>query len=190
MKVIVQAVKERLEWVNKHILPQIPHAEICLEEATEYHSNNAYRTFVRSLEMTGDEACLHLEDDVQLADDFLNKVISEVNKRPNEVIQFFSMRKADLEVGSRYEAGSKFLMAQCFYLPKGMSKYIANFASVYEERNPNMQGSPLDTMVADFLKINKITYWVVVPNLVNHRQIKSVIDPRRSTKRQSKTFKP
>lgn len=43
-------------------------------------------------------------------------------------------------------------------------------------------------MIADFLKLNKINYLNIVPNLVDHQCVKSRIDPRRSTKRQSLTF--
>ena len=43
--------------------------------------------------------------------------------------------------------------------------------------------------INDFSKDIKIKYWNVCPNLVDHKIMKSRIDPRRSSKRQSFTFK-
>ena len=55
----------------------------------------AMDTFMRSMQATN-EARVHLEDDVILTSNFKEKIELEIEKRPNEVIQFFSMRKADL----------------------------------------------------------------------------------------------
>lgn len=48
--------------------------------------------------------------------------------------------------------------------------------------------SGLDLMVADWLKGRREKYWIHVPSLVQHRTLPSLIDSRRSTKRQSQTF--
>ena len=68
-----------------------------------------------------------------------------------------------------------------------MVKYwyeVGSKSKCYEE-NPNA----MDFLVRDFLKDNKHKYWLVIPNLVQHQEGKSVIDPRRSSKRQSLYFK-
>ncbi len=44
-------------------------------------------------------------------------------------------------------------------------------------------------MVADFLKERHMRYYIHVPSLVEHRIGKSLIDPRRSSRRQSLTFR-
>lgn len=143
-------------------------------------------TFLRMLESVGDDAGLFMEDDIILCDDFVKKAFDEIRKRPNNVIQFFSMRKDDLTIGSRYITGSKYLMNQCFYLPEGMAKEILEFAKDWKgwEKDP----TGLDTLIASYLKSKKLRYWNVCPNLVDHKVQKSRIDSRRSSKRQSLTF--
>lgn len=147
---------------------------------------NATETFLRMLDSAGQEACLFMEDDIILCDNFTERVLHEINKRPDDVIQFFSMRKDDLTIGSRYITGSKYLMNQCFYLPKGMAKEILEFAKDWKgwEKDP----TGLDTLIASYLKSKKLRYWNVCPNLVDHKVQKSRIDSRRSSKRQSLTF--
>lgn len=156
--------------------------EICRDR-----KHDAMDTFLLSLEMAGEAPCVHLEDDIVLCDDFVDKVTKEVSKRQNEVIQFFSMRKDDLTVGSRYIRGSQFCMNQCFYLPAGMGLELLEYSKTWArmEEEPNAY----DYMMADYFKEHKIKYWNVVPNLVDHLPMKSRINPRRSTKRQSFTFK-
>ena len=46
----------------------------------------------------------------------------------------------------------------------------------------------MDYLVRDFLKDNKYKYWIYQPCLVQHMECKSVIDPRRSSKRQCINF--
>jgi hypothetical protein len=54
----------------------------------------------------------------------------------------------------------------------------------------NLEDHPngTDQMVCDFLKSRREKYWLHVPSLVDHRIAVSMIDPRRSSKRQSLTF--
>ena len=148
--------------------------------------HDAMDTFKLSLEMAGEDAVVNMEDDIILCKDFYNKIMKEIEKRPNEVIQFFSMRNDDLTIGSRYIPGRTFCMAQCFYIPKGMSKEVLDYMNKWTryEEEPNA----LDYLFADYLKENKIKYWNVCPNLVDHKIQKSRINPRRSSKRQSFTF--
>ena len=114
------------------------------------------------------------------------KIALEIEKRPDDVIQFFSMRKDDLTIGSRYINGGRFCMNQCFYLPAGMSRDILDYMDSWGRYAEHPTG--YDILMADFFKSRKIKYWNVCPNLVDHAQGKSRIDPRRSSKRQSFTF--
>ena len=143
--------------------------------------------FSRALKAAGGEPCVHLEDDIILTKGFVDKISMVIASRPEMVCQFFSMRKADLEVGSRVVSGANFLAAVCFYLPADMSRGVYNFLPNWERWDEHPTG--LDLAVADYFKINKIKYYINIPNLVDHRVGKSVIDPRRSSKRVSKTFK-
>jgi hypothetical protein len=144
-------------------------------------------TFRYSLELTGDDACVNMEDDIILCQDFYNKIQEEIKKRPNDVIQFFSMRGDDLTIGSRYINGGTFCMNQCFYLPKGMSKKLLKYMDEWTryDEEPNAY----DYLMGDYFRLHKIKYWNVCPNLVDHKVQKSRINPRRSSKRQSFTFK-
>ena len=177
-RIIIRAVKERANYVD-YLTENIPDAEICWDK-----ERNAMSTFLDALRMAGDDPVVHMEEDALLAKDFRNRLEAEIAKQPERVIQFFSMRKGDLEVGSRWDGS--FLMGQCFYLPAGYSRLLLNFYSIWKEREQHPTG--LDTMVGHFLKKRKEKYWIHVPNLVDHRVGKSQIDPRRSSKRVSKTF--
>ena len=95
------------------------------------------------------------------------------------------MRGADLEIGSRFD--NNFMMGQCFYMPLTYSKQLLEFKNTWTDIELHPTG--LDSMLADFLKSRREKHWIQVPNLVDHRVGKSLIDSRRSSKRQSKTFK-
>ena len=163
-------------------LQAIPNLMIC--EDTKHEAKDTYRM---SLEMAGDDACVNMEDDIILCDHFYDRAMNEISKRPNDVIQFFSMRGDDLKIGSRYIPGYQYLMNQCFYLPMGMARAILEYMPYWLKENEGIVGGT-DSLTRDFFKLAKIKYWNVVPNLVDHKQVKSRIDPRRSTKRQSFTF--
>ena len=178
MRMIVRAMPERADFIL-YLREKLPQAEFCFDQ-----KRNAMDTFVRAMEMAGNEPCLHMEEDILLTRNFVDKVSAVIKSRPHEVIQFFSMRKDDVEIGSRYD--NNFIMAQCFYLPAGYSALIADFKQYWSEFDAHPTG--LDLMVNDFLRLRKEKYWIHIPNLVDHRVAKSLIDPRRSSKRQSKTF--
>jgi len=178
MRVIIRAVPEREEFIN-YLKKHLPEAEWCMDK-----KRDAMDTFVRAMEMAGDDACLHMEEDVILTERFLGKINAAISRQPDAVIQFFSMRKDDITVGSRYD--NNFIMGQCFYLPAGYSALIADFKQYWSGLKEHPTG--VDMMVNDFLRIRKEKYWLHVPSLVEHRVTKSTIDPRRSSKRQSKTF--
>ena len=162
-------------------IAQIPDLIVCRDV-----KHDAMDTFRMSLAMIGDAPAVNLEDDIILCDNFREKILTEINQRPNEVIQFFSMRKDDLTIGSRYIRGGDFCMNQCFYLPPKMSADLLKYMDIWQgyEQNP----TAYDYLMADYFKEHKIKYWNVCPNLVDHKIQKSRINPRRSTKRQSFTF--
>jgi hypothetical protein len=95
------------------------------------------------------------------------------------------MREADISIGSRYD--NNFCMNQCFYLPPGYSSKLYEFYNNWKDKEVHPTG--YDYMLNDFLKERKEKYWISIPSLVDHREMKSLISSRRSSKRQSKTFK-
>lgn len=165
-----------------YYIEHIPGLEICRDR-----THNAMDTFFLSLEMAGDAPCVNMEDDIVLCDDFSERLSEQIRGHEDDVIQFFSMRKDDMTVGSRYINGSAFCMNQCFYLPAGMSRELLEFGKNWERIKEHPTG--YDYLMADYFKLHKIKYWNVVPNLVDHLPMKSRINPRRSTKRQSYTFR-
>jgi len=46
----------------------------------------------------------------------------------------------------------------------------------------------VDQMVADWMSVWCLRYWLVVPSLAQHKEGPSMIDPRRARSRQSRTF--
>lgn len=159
--------------------------------ATTLYSSDDYGrghrpNFLNALTLAGSAPALHFEDDILLAENFLERAHAAIAERPETVIQFFSMRKADLETGSRLESGRTFMMTQCFYLPAGHSAALHAHYPHWKDAEKHV--SAVDIFTADFLKSRKEKYWIHVPSLVQHRQTVSIIDKRRSQFRQSLTF--
>tara|TARA_R110000803_G_scaffold205215_1_gene271735 strand:+ start:337 stop:900 length:564 start_codon:yes stop_codon:yes gene_type:complete len=181
MRYILRTCAGREDYAN-YVKSLIPSVEICFDNGL-----GAMGNFLKSLEMSKDDAVVNLEDDIWITKNFEKKLNEVVSVKPSSVIQFFSMRKADLTDGSRWDAGRSYLMAQCTYFPPKMSRGILAFSKKYE--NIKHKSHPLDSMVADYLNKTRMKYWIHCPSLVDHRVGKSMIDPRRaSTNRQSFTF--
>lgn len=178
-QIIIRAVPERAEFID-YLKGHLPQARWCMDQ-----TRNAFDTFASALAMAGDSACVHMEEDAILTVGFQEKVDAEIALRPDRVIQFFSMRGADLTEGSRWDRS--FLAAVCFYLPAGYSRSLLDYAKTWAGRSQHPTG--LDLTVSDFLRARKEPYWITCPSLVQHRVARSVIDSRRSSKRQSKTFR-
>tara|TARA_B100001013_G_scaffold322709_1_gene233297 strand:- start:158 stop:676 length:519 start_codon:yes stop_codon:yes gene_type:complete len=150
-------------------------------------------TFLRSLEIVGDDASVHFEDDICLTVDFIEKSELIISGRENDVIQFFSRSTKDAQEGSRWTSYYSFLC--CTYFPRGMSRRIRTFYDSSDWDNERgVQLSGLDTMVDKFLSVNRIKHWTHIPSLVQHASEPSIIGTTgygrdRSHYRQSKTFK-
>lgn len=182
MEIIVRCHPRRqncIEYLAKHL----PKETIFSNDInTDGHRKN----FLKALGIAGKEAALHLEEDIFLTANFLDKAKAVINLYPEKVIQFFSMRKADLEIGSRFDRGSTFMMTQCFYLPSGYSALLLSHYPNWADKDKHI--SAVDIFTSDFLKSRKEKYYIFVPSLVDHRSLVSLIDKRRSRNRQSKTF--
>lgn len=149
--------------------------------------DSALDTWQRALAEARDEPVLLIEDDVKLAPAFRTKVQQVIDTRPDDVIQFFSMRAADETVGSRYEPGRTFLMNQCVYFPRAAASSLLDYSRKwqYHDERAELQH---DVCVRAWLKSNDMRYWIHVPSLVQHESWKSEINPTRSSARQAKTF--
>jgi hypothetical protein len=189
IKMIIMTCKGREHLANR-LKEQLPNAIINYDNFTNVGkmTTTAWFNYVRGWKLAGDEACLQMDDDIELCDDFENKIKEAINKYPDNVIQFFSMRKKDLTEGTRFESGRTFMMQQCYYLPKGVAKGIVEFSKKFYDYTLE-KNCPTDHCIADYMTSNKMKYVIWIPNLVNHLEEKSAIDKRRSSKRQSLTFK-
>lgn len=188
MKYIIMTCEGR-QWMVDELLKSVPNALISFDTFIDSGINDtAYQNFLQALQMIAEGPAVLMEDDIELVDGFQDKIEAVIKDKPNDLIQFFSMRKKDLTEGSRYDYGRNFLMNQCVYYPKGMASELLEYAKEFNTIRQE-KGSPNDTCVSYFLKDKKLKYWISIPNLVNHRVGKSAIDSRRSSKRQSLTFK-
>jgi len=178
MRVIIRSTPECIEY-QAYLSRHIPDAEWIVD--TDRRGSMA--TFLDAMRLAADDPTLVLEDDILLTEGFLQKAHDAASWHPTSVIQFFSMRQADLTEGSRWDR--KFSMNQCTFFPAGYGPEIAAYHDRWPARDVR---TGYDTMINDWLASRREPYWLHVPSLVEHRVCKSRIDPRRSSKRQSKTF--
>ena len=178
---IVTAVKEREDHVN-YLRKHIPNLIVVWDKWKD-----PMETFMRAWGEYPVRPSIRLQDDVVLTKNFCEKVENVIRQHPNDVIQFFSRRKKDIEVGTRWETPSGYLNNQCHYLPKGMAGRIFDFGLTWEyiEEHPTAD----DLLMRHFFTEKGIRYLLHVPSLVEHAKVASAIDPRRSWHRQSVTFK-
>lgn len=158
-------------------------------EVIEDIGYGAIPTFLKCL-CNDENDLLYLEDDVILCKDFKNeleKVFSELGK--DNLIQLFSLKKVITK--TTLMNGSTYCGNVGFFIPKEMRLELVKYFNEVWSKSQCFKDNPtaMDYLVRDFLKDNKYKYWLVVPNLIQHQEGKSVIDPRRSSKRQSLYFK-
>ncbi len=154
----------------------------------EINGGLATQTYIASLKELGSDPGVILEDDCIIPDNFKDRIEAEIAKRPEDVINFFSRRSADLTIGERYISGGAYSYNVCTYFPKDMA---IDLAKEIEDkyRDLLLDGSDTDIGFQEYMKARKIRYWQVVPNLVDHAKGPSTIDTRRAYDRSSKTFK-
>jgi hypothetical protein len=183
MRYIVRAMPEREQFLAP-IRAELPALEVVWDR-----SRNAIETWLAALECAGNDAAIHLEDDILPTRGLLAKLDRAIIEHPDHVIQFFSLRRADRQLGSRWMAGSSFLMLQCCHLPPGYSAELLAYYPHWPRRHTE-PGGP-DVHIKDWLvHRGGERYWLHVPSLVQHLAVRSLIDPRRSSHRQSPTFIP
>lgn len=180
MKIIVRCHPDRQDFVD-YLEKYLPKETIFSNDANK---QGARANFLNALALAEDEACLHLEEDIYLTQDFLEKAYKVIKKYPSMVIQFFSQNPSDLIIGSRFD--NNFLGCLCFYTPTTYSARLLNYFSQWPDKNKYVAGS--DLMLAAFLKSINQPYYLSVPSLVQHREGFSLIDKNKPINRQSPTF--
>ena len=181
---VVTAVESRRPFIE-YLRHHIPNLNVVWDQ-----NQDPMETFMRAWGSHPENPTIFLQDDIILTKDFLIKVHEVISKHPEDVIQFFSMRKADIEIGTRWESGSSYIANLCYYLPKNVSGEVFDFGTTWKGRlfNGEYVATSGDYLVNDYLKKSKRKYLLHIPSLVEHAQVPSAIDSRRSKFRQSKTF--
>ena len=183
MRYIVTAIQERAENVE-YLKTHIPNLEVVWDV-----KQDAMDTFLRGCKAGFGSAVVRLEDDILLTKNFTEKAEKFISLIPSHVIQFFSRSKDDLTIGTRLKPGGTFSMNQCYYLPMGVAEDLVRFYDSAEwQARKSEHPYAYDTMMAHMFRLQKRPYVLCVPSLVEHAQILSRIDKRRSKFRQSKTF--
>jgi hypothetical protein len=159
-----------------HLTAAIPGA-VVLED----RGLGAMKAFAWYLQCAGNGAHVRLEDDISLCSRFVEKCEAAIARYPSSMISFFTLKKLE---ASKFVNGSTFCMNQCVYMPAGLAPAILRFYEAGWMDDP----SGYDYMMADYLTSVGKKYLLWYPNLVQHQQVKSAIDPRRSKFRQSKCF--
>ena len=150
-------------------------------------NGKAMETFMKSIEMSQNEDCLNLEDDIILCDDFMNEVNKVVTKYPDKVISFFTLK--DVKKTTEM-SGRTFCMNQCVYMPKWFNKILLDYYPRWKQTERGKANpTGYDYMMGDLLSLLGVKYILSVPCLVQHMEMKSRINPKRSSKRQTKNFK-
>lgn len=175
---------------REHYLPYLKrHLPVGTVYCFDDTGNGVVGNTIKALRIIGEAPAVVMEDDILLTQHFEEKARAAIADKPDNLIQFFSMRKADLTVGSRWEPGRSYLMNQCHYVPPGMAAPMADYMADRVHARARERGGS-DSLMRDYLASNKLVYWVHVPSLVDHRVGKSAINPKRaSTNRQSFTFR-
>ena len=178
MLYVVRAVKERKPFVDE-ILKQIPDAVVYYDRF-----GNAMKSYLHVCKniIAGEPAVL-LEDDIILTSNFREKIEAVISQHPDTLINFFSLSKKYLE--PHWKKGREYCMNQCEYFPEGFSLRVVE---AYENWPLKEKEPTAYDFLVGYAWGNNNPYLVWCPSLVQHREVKSIINPRRSSKRQSVTF--
>lgn len=161
----MQAMPEREDMVE-YVRLHVPHLEVVWEDG-----KGAWSTWSRALALGGADEHVHLEDDVTLCKDFLER-IEEFSGAPY-LVQLFN--RSGTHTGAR--PGSTFVYTCGFYLPAKWGGALANYA-VGWTRPYHKTGTPrnqYDYMLADFMAERKLSYLQPDPPLVQHTPLPSTL---------------
>ena len=133
-----------------------------------------------------------LEDDVQLCENFMERIMTAIEERPDESISFFESACSKKPLHSEYRPGSKLMWMQCRYYPAKIAKLLCK-QEEYEYFKENWRkyttawSYPIDTYASVVFRRHKLKYFMKLPFLVQHLPIRSAVG-NRPTNRQTKFF--
>jgi len=189
---VVTTCPERVEY-HPYLMAHVPGLELVVDQR-----HSSILNYLLALGMVEHDACVMLEDDVIFTEGFKEKIIRAIEGYSSNVINFYSMRDADLTEGTRWINGGGFSCNLCTYLPEGYASLILRFWERWEYLGGTDKelkkwcvehGSGKDTLIQRFLRHRGEKYLNWVPSLVDHRVGESVERRGRSKNRGSLTFK-
>lgn len=191
MKIFIVTIPTRYEMAKK--LATITNGEIVLDEIGNLADNHC-RAWQKGFD-SGEDYVLVLQDDVILADDFMNKLSNiqvDMLKSNYLFVSLYSNRKEDTEAlarGDHYYIAKQWLNEQGVIMDR---RILYSYLAYYAKNHLKYKHSWHDQLLQDFCKQYRIDIRVRVPNIVNHRtDVKSSVGHPSKTKgmlRTSRTF--
>lgn len=190
IKYILLCSEGNIDRINnvEIIKKQIPKLNVIMS-----NRQNVFNNFVEMFNLEEEyDGVVVLEDDIQLCNDFKNKLLETIKGHEHEVVSMFESACSKKELKSEYRKGNRFAWNQCNYYPKSIANLIYDKSLVeefivdYNSKN-NVWNYPSDTYIAYALHKYKISYYMSVPFLVQHLPFKSNFQGR-PLNRQSKYF--
>lgn len=183
----IPAVIQAVPWDQNRVWSAVTNARQSRAEIVWAGKEEpVYDTWRRALAVAGDGPLIFMEEDIQLCTDWYDRIHAAIAETPDNFVTFFSRRKDDLTIGSRWEPGRTFLMNQCQYQPPGMPRSLIEFSPQWQIDHPDYP-TAMDLTVAHWLQHYGWQYRTHVPSLVQHREYPSELGPR-SSRRFSPTF--
>lgn len=187
MKIVIQAIPERLDNVN-FIVKKFENLNPIIYLDKE--RNGVFNSFIECLKLAQDDYILCLQDDIFIAKDlekylpFLEKNMIE---KGMEVLSLFSLKRNHVQ--EQFDSKVKFATYPNFLMLQAtiFSPKVAQMIIEYSKESKQTKSS--DLLVRHFLKHKKINSFVHLPCLVQHSMnVKSSLGHPQSKSRQSPYF--
>lgn len=135
------------------------------------YNHDAIGSFIDQLSSHSD-ACVILEDDLILCENFKDRITDVIAKFPNDIINFFE----DPHIYYTTHYKTEFAWNQCTYYPSKVASKIGAEMRLLSTRYPDLAYDLLERKAMNNLSIR---YLVYRPCLVQHKDFKSLIQPTR-----------
>ena len=179
VKYAIQAVRAR--WPMAMELRNRLDAVICVDR-----NNHSTKAFLESLLVYGGDGHIHLEDDVELCEDFEHRAQNAVLRFPNDVIHFFLGEIKNPVRHPRRCPAAAYNWGQCIYFPPGFGLSIMDW-SLGEGRDA-VDLYDCDKFTRKYLEATRRSWIRWFPSLVQHRVGESSIAAGRRRARQTPFF--
>jgi GR25 family glycosyltransferase involved in LPS biosynthesis len=187
MKIVIQAIPERLDNVNVLLNKFKTCSPIVY---LDKEKKGVFNSFVECLKLSNNDYILCLQDDIFIAnqlENYLAFLEKNMIKKNIEVLSLFSLKRnhvqEQFDLKINFATYPNFLMLQATIFSPKVSKMIIE----YSKKSKQTKSS--DLLVRDFLKETKINSYVHLPCLVQHSlNVKSSLGHPQSKSRQSPYF--